>query len=366
MMKQYLILEDGSIYAGDGFASQQDMVGEVVFTTGMTGYQEAITDQSYANQILVFTNPLIGNYGISNEGNESLTPHIRGVICHQVARVPANWQLTTSLPSFLTHHHIPAIQGIDTRELVLKLRQHGTMKGKITTDPHQLKKTVSQLKAANPTHQVIAAVTTQQPYRSPASGRDVVVIDFGLKSSILYELNKRHCSTTVLPASASAQDVLDLNPDGVLLSNGPGDPTEMTAAAKMVAIVEQHVPVFGICMGHQVFALANGAHTYKLKFGHRGFNHPVKDLATGKVAFTSQNHGYAVAKDSLADTDLAVTHVEINDGTVEGLRHRTYPAFSVQFHPDAAPGPHDFSPLFDHFMQLIDHHKEVVTNAQEN
>ena len=363
LMKRYLILEDGTVYTGEAFGSTMFSPGEVVFTTGMVGYQEAITDQSFANQILVFTNPLIGNYGINSEDNEPLHPQIKGVICHQIARVPSNWKMTESLPAFLEKNNIPGLSGIDTRELVRKLRQYGTLRGIMTDTLANIEKTVALLQNSTPTKGIISKVSTKEAYANPGLKRNIIVIDFGMKNSILRELNKRNCNVTVLPYNATASEVMELNPDGVLLSNGPGDPTEMEAAAEMVAEIEQHIPVFGICMGHQIFALANGAQTYKMKFGHRGFNHPVRDLHTGKIAFTSQNHGYAVDPASIANTDLKITHTEINDGTVEGLEHIKYPAFSVQFHPDAAPGPHDADALFDKFMKLIDSHKEVPAYA---
>lgn len=362
-MTSYLVLEDGSIYPGQGFGAQKNTYGEVVFTTGMVGYQEAITDQSYANQILVFTNPLIGNYGVNEKDNESHHPQIKGIICHQLARYPSNWQMKSSLPEFLTHHQIPGIQGIDTRSLVKKLRQHGTLRG-IIMDHLPQTIDVNRLKVSHPTNKIIPQVSITNPYAQAGTGKKIVVVDFGLKASILHELSKRHCQIIVLPYHASADEVLRLHPDGVLLSNGPGDPNEMKTAAQMVAEVEQHVPVFGICMGHQIFALANGATTYKMKFGHRGFNHPVRNLHTGKIAFTSQNHGFAVDKDSIKQTNLSITHIEINDGSIEGLKHNTYPAFSVQFHPDAAPGPHDADQLFDKFMHLIDNYKEAYQYAQ--
>lgn len=362
-MKRYLILEDGTVYNGEGFGASQITLGEVVFTTGMVGYQEAITDQSFANQILVFTNPLIGNYGINSEDNETLHPQIKGVICHRLARVPENWRMTESLPDFLTKYQIPGLQGIDTRELVRKLREHGTLRGMLTDNIDNLNETVHQLQRTNPTHNIISKVSTSTAYANPGVKRNIVVIDFGMKNSILRELNKRNCNVVVLPYYASVSEVLNLNPDGVLLSNGPGDPLDMTAAAETVAELEKHVPIFGICMGHQIFALANGAKTYKMKFGHRGFNHPVRNLKTGKIAFTSQNHGFAVDPDSIKATDLQVTHIEVNDGTIEGLQHSKYPAFSVQFHPDAAPGPHDAEQLFDKFMTIIDKNKEALTYA---
>lgn len=356
-MIRYLILEDGSIFEGEGFGGSTETQGEVVFTTGMTGYQEAITDQSYANQILVFTNPLIGNYGVTLADYESLDPQIKGVICHQVARRPDNWRMQRSLPDFLEKLNVPGIQGIDTRALVKKLRVHGTLNGQITNSLENKEEIIAELKARNLTQGIINQVSTKGAYPVPGSKYNVVVIDFGLKHSILKELSQRDCNCIVMPYDTPAQDILDLHPDGFLLSNGPGDPKEMSKAAKMVKEVEKHVPLFGICMGHQVFALANGASTYKMKFGHRGFNHPVKEIATDTVGFTSQNHGYAVDPKSIDKSELLVTHVEINDGTIEGLRHKKYPAFSVQFHPDATPGPHDEESLFDDFVAMMDQRK---------
>lgn len=360
---RYLILEDGSIYEGVGFGSKRLTKGEVVFTTGMTGYQEAITDQSYADQILVFTNPLIGNYGITLADYESLEPGIKGVICHQVAHHPDNWRMQTTLPAFLESLDIPGIQGIDTRELVKKLRLHGTMRGQICATKDGAAQIAQQLKTTNVTQGVIDRVSTSKSYPVPGSKRNIVVIDFGIKNSILRELGKRDCNCIVLPYTVSAEKILSLHPDGVLLSNGPGDPLEMVSAVQMVREVEKHIPLMGICMGHQVFALANGAKTFKMKFGHRGFNHPVREIATGNIGFTSQNHGYAVDRESVDSDNLLVTHVEVNDGTVEGLRHKKYPAFSVQFHPDSTPGPHDEEGIFDTFMQIIDQRKEVENHA---
>lgn len=357
-MQRHLILEDGTTFTGTAFGADVITTGEVVFTTGMTGYQEAITDQSYADQILVFTNPLIGNYGINSDDNESLQPQIKGVICHELARHPANWRMQEALPNFLAKHQIPGLAGIDTRQLVKLLRAHGTLRGKLVDSLDKQRAVVADLKQSHPTAGVTQRVTTSHPYPNPGEQRNIVVVDFGAKHSILRELAKRDCNTLVLPADSTAAEVLSYHPDGVLLSNGPGDPAELTAAAQMVAEIEQQVPVFGICMGHQVFALANGAQTFQMKFGHRGFNHPVKNLATGEITFTSQNHGYAVDPDSLAGTRLEITHQEINDGVVEGLRHKDYPAFSVQFHPDAAPGPHDAASLFDQFIAQVDAVKE--------
>ncbi|HJA72641.1 MAG TPA: glutamine-hydrolyzing carbamoyl-phosphate synthase small subunit [Candidatus Limosilactobacillus faecipullorum] len=362
-VQRYLVLEDGMVFAGQAFGAATTTLGEVVFSTGMTGYQESITDQSYVNQILVFTNPLIGNYGINFDDNESLEPGIKGVVCHHLARRPSNWRNQQSLGDFLTDHQIPGLQGIDTRELVRHLRSAGTLRGMLTDDVSDLPAIITQLKAATPTKGSIAAVSTKSVYPNPGYQRNIVVVDFGVKQSILRELAKWDCNVVVVPYNTTAKQIANLHPDGILLSNGPGDPMEMTDAIKMIAEVEKHYPVFGICMGHQLFALANGARTYKMKFGHRGFNHPVRDLANGKTYFTSQNHGYAVDAASIEGTQLTVSQVEVNDGTVEGLRHKQYPAFSLQFHPDAAPGPHDAAGLFDTFIQLVDEQKEAHHHA---
>ncbi|MCI1926523.1 MAG: carbamoyl phosphate synthase small subunit [[Lactobacillus] timonensis] len=366
MSKRYLILEDGTVFEGKSFGANRSTTGEVVFTTGMTGYQEAITDQSYANQILVFTNPLIGNYGVTLDDYESLQPHIKGVICREVANHPCNWRMQDTLPHFLEQNDIPGLKGIDTRELVRQLRVHGTLRGQLTDKAEDVEAIVAELKKVNPTANIIQEVSTKTPFPNPGTKRNIVVIDFGLKNSILRELAKRDCNVIVLPYDTPASQVLNLKPDGVLLSNGPGDPKEMSVAFPMVREVEKHLPLFGICMGHQVFALANGADTYQMKFGHRGFNHPVRELATGIIAFTSQNHGYAVDPQSVEKTPLMVTRVEINDNTVEGLQHRQYPAFSVQFHPDAAPGPHDAVSIFDDFMSMVDQRRKEAHDAEEN
>lgn len=246
------------------------------------------------------------------------------------------------------------------------MRVHGTLRGQLTDKAEDVEAIVAELKKVNPTANIIQEVSTKTPFPNPGTKRNIVVIDFGLKNSILRELAKRDCNVIVLPYDTPASQVLNLKPDGVLLSNGPGDPKEMSVAFPMVREVEKHLPLFGICMGHQVFALANGADTYQMKFGHRGFNHPVRELATGIIAFTSQNHGYAVDPQSVEKTPLMVTRVEINDNTVEGLQHRQYPAFSVQFHPDAAPGPHDAVSIFDDFMSMVDQRRKEAHDAEEN
>ncbi|AXH05165.1 carbamoyl phosphate synthase small subunit [Lactiplantibacillus plantarum] len=363
-MKRYLVLEDGTIYPGTGFGATTATVGELVFNTGMSGYQESITDQSYNGEILMFTYPLIGNYGINRDDHESIKPTCKGVVVHEVARRASNWRNAQSLDDYLKQNAIPGIMDIDTRAVTKHIRTKGAMKATIVDNV--LPDTVDRLKVTALNRAVVAQSSTNNAYPNPATGPNVVVVDFGLKHSILRELAKRQCNLTVLPYNTTASEIMALNPDGVMLTNGPGDPKDIPGALEMIREVEKHVPLFGICLGHQLFALANGADTFKMKFGHRGFNHPVREIATGRIDFTSQNHGYAVDRDSLAQTDLLITHEEINDGTVEGLRHRDYAAFSVQYHPDAAPGPHDADHIFDEFIDLMAANQATQKGSQFN
>ncbi|SER90747.1 carbamoyl-phosphate synthase small subunit [Isobaculum melis] len=363
MKNRLLMLEDGTIFRGHAFGAPVEATGEIVFTTGMTGYQEAITDQSFNGQMIVFTYPLVGNYGINRDDYESIAPTCKGVIVKEHARVASNWRNQFTLDEFLKRKNIPGISGIDTRKLTRILREKGTVKGMLVQEKEDLNHAFDQLRAVVlPTNQV-AQVSTTKPYPSPGSGKNVVVIDFGLKHSILRELSLRNCHLTILPYQTDAQTILDLNPDGVMLTNGPGDPKDLPEVLDMIRGIQGKVPIFGICLGHQLLALANGADTFKMRFGHRGFNHPVREIATGRIDFTSQNHGYAVDPSSINKDELMITHLEINDDTVEGIKHRHYPAFSVQFHPDAAPGPHDAVHLFDQFMELMDAWKEQQNNA---
>ena len=352
-MKRFLILEDGSIFKGFSFGAVASTTGEVVFTTGMTGYQETITDQSFSNQIITFTNPIIGNYGINMDDYESIEPSCKGVIVNNVARVSSNWRQQLTLDEFLKQKDIPGIYGIDTRELTKKLRSVGTMKGSIIDADADIEHAFDAMNATVLNQNIVQQVSTTRAYPNPGTKLNIVLIDFGLKHSILRELSKRDCNVIVLPYNATAKQISDLQPDGVLLSNGPGDPKNLPEVVEMIKEIQTKFPIFGICLGHQLFALANGADTYKMKFGHRGFNHPVREIATGRIDFTSQNHGFAVDSDSIDSDKLLVTHREINDETVEGIKHKTDPAFSVQFHPDAAPGPHDADYLFDEFIELI-------------
>ncbi|EMC03932.1 carbamoyl phosphate synthase small subunit [Streptococcus mutans] len=353
MGKRLLILEDGTIFEGQAFGADLDVTGEIVFNTGMTGYQESITDQSYNGQILTFTYPLVGNYGINRDDYESIKPTCKGVVVSENARRANNWRKQMTLDEFLKSKNIPGISGIDTRALTKIIRHHGTMKATLANEGDSIDHLQDQLRATVLPTNNIEQVSTKTAYPAPGVGKNIVLVDFGLKHSILREFSKRNCNVTVVPYNTTAQEILNLNPDGIMLSNGPGNPQDIPEALEMIRGVQGKIPIFGICMGHQLFSLANGASTYKMKFGHRGFNHAVREIATGRIDFTSQNHGYAVSRDNLPE-ELIITHEEINDKSIEGVRHRYYPAFSVQYHPDAAPGPHDASYLFDEFLELID------------
>ncbi len=354
MTTRTLLLADGTSYTGEAFGAQSGVTAEVVFTTGMTGYQETLTDQSYNGQVVTFSYPLIGNTGINRDDMESLFPTTAGVICREVPRLASNWRNRVSLDAFLKLHHIPGLAGIDTRSLVRRLRTEGVMKGALLGPEADLEVELEKLRATElPTDQV-AQVSTRTAYPSPLGGYSVVLFDFGLKHSILRELAKRGCAVTVVPYTITAERVRALAPDGIMLSNGPGDPKSLNGVGQVIAELQEEFPIFGICLGHQLLCLANGADTYKLAFGHRGFNHPVKDLRTGRIDFTSQNHGFAVDPESITGTELEITQVELNDGTVEGVVHKRLPSMSVQYHPDAAAGPHDAAHLFDDFIALMD------------
>lgn len=352
-MKRLLLLEDGSVFEGEAFGADVETSGEIVFSTGMTGYQESITDQSYNGQIITFTYPLIGNYGINRDDYESIRPTCKGVVIYEWAEYPSNWRQQMTLDEFLKLKGIPGISGIDTRALTKIIRKHGTMKACLINEGNSIHEALENLQKSVLLNDQIEQVSTKLAYASPGVGKNIVLVDFGLKHSILRELSQRQCHITVVPHTTTAQEILNLNPDGVLLSNGPGNPEQLPNALQMIQEIQGKIPIFGICMGHQLFAKANGAKTYKMTFGHRGFNHAVRHLQTGQVDFTSQNHGYAVSREDFPEA-LFITHEEINDKTVEGVRHKYYPAFSVQFHPDAAPGPHDTSYLFDEFINMID------------
>lgn len=349
-----LILEDGTIYKGYGFGSDVEMTGEVVFNTAMTGYQETLSDPSYNGQIVIFTYPLVGNYGINRDDYETINPSIKGMVVREHCNKPSNFRCEYTLDEVLKSLNIPGISGIDTRSLTRKIRQFGTIKGVITDIANDSSEVLAKLKNTDlPTDQ-ISQVSTSKSFLSSGRGHRVVLLDCGAKSGILRELNARDCDVIVMPYNTNAKEILRQNPDGIMLSNGPGDPEDVMETVETIKELVGKVPIFGICMGHQLLALACGAKTYKLKFGHRGANQPVKNLLTGRVDITSQNHGYAVDIESLKNTDLELTHVAVNDGTCEGLRHKEYPVFSVQYHPEASPGPHDSSYLFDEFISNME------------
>lgn len=357
-MKRQLILEDGSVFVGNGFGSEKETEGEVVFTTGMAGYQETLSDPSYCAQIVTFTYPLIGNYGINRDDFESIEPAIHGLIVREAASYPSHWKADSSLDELLKSKDIPGLEGIDTRKLTRKIREHGTLKGKICSMDVSTDEVVESLKQKSFPHDQVSRVSTKNAYALPGRGKRVVLIDFGAKNGIMRECIQRGCDMIVVPYNVTPEEIMRLNPDGVVLSNGPGDPKDVPEAIETLKAILGKVPVLGICLGHQLLALACGANTKKMKFGHRGVNHPVKDLETGKVMITSQNHGFTVDEDSLADTRLKATHVAVNDGTIEGLQHLDCPAFSIQFHPEASPGPEDANPLFEQFMALMETNKK--------
>lgn len=360
-----LLLEDGTLFTGKAFGAEGETTGEVVFNTGITGYQEVLSDPSYCGQIVTMTYPLIGNYGISRDDFESIRPFVHGFVVRRHEPVPSNWRAEYSVDDLLKEYGIVGISEIDTRMLTRRIRHHGTMKGILTTGSkpvEELLEMMGDTSIAELRNQV-PLTSTQHVYNSPGTAERIVLVDYGAKTGILRELSKRNCDVVVVPHDVTADEIRRLNPDGIQLSNGPGDPKDVPHAVKMISELLGEYPIFGICLGHQLFALAAGADTEKLKFGHRGGNHPVKELESGRCFITSQNHGYTVNEESVKNTELEVTHINNNDKTIEGLKHKTFPAFSVQYHPEAAPGPYDNSYLFDRFIEMIREHK--ITNPQK-
>ena len=357
-MKRLLILEDGSVYEGEGFGSSRYQMGELVFNTGMSGYQEVLSDLSYCGQIVMMTYPMIGNYGINCDDFESLDPAVFGFVVRECCEAPSNFRSDYTLDEFLKQKDIPGISGVDTRAITRKLRNSGTMRAIMADEGADVEAIVAMLRSSELMHDQVARVSTKNAFPIPNRGKRVVLIDFGAKNGIIRELSRRNSDLTVVPYDTSAKEILAMKPDGVMLSNGPGDPKDVPVAIETIRELMGQVVIFGICLGHQLISLASGANTVKLKFGHRGCNHPVMNLANGKVEMTSQNHGYAVEEASLKDTDLVMTHQALNDKSVEGVRHSKYPIFSVQYHPEASPGPEDSNYLFDQFMELME--KEAV------
>lgn len=358
----YLMLEDGSVYTGEFFGEEREVVGEVVFNTGMTGYQELLSDPSYHGQIVVMTYPLIGNYGANGLDNESDGVQVRGFIVRENIAKPCNWMLEDTIGSHLKKAGIPALSGVDTRAITRKLREHGTMRGIITNEPDATAmQKVKAFEMADP----VRAVTCDKPYSIEGEGFKVAVLDMGIKHGIFDSLKRRGCDLTVYPSYTKAEEILKGDPDGVFLSNGPGDPKDNTGIIEQIRELTNAKPVFGICLGYQLIALAMGADTEKLRYGHRGCNHPVKDITQGRTYITSQNHGYAVVPESLPDT-VEVTHLNWNDQTLEGIRLTDRPTFGVQFHPEGRPGPQDTAYLFDNFLALMGENRKGVNACRKD
>ncbi len=357
--KAILVLEDGRTFRGESFGADGECFGEMVFNTSMSGYQEILTDPSYAGQIVCMTYPLIGNYGVNEEDVESRRPWVEGFVVREASRVASNWRSTETLDSYLKRHKIVGIEKIDTRALVRHIRDKGAMRAAISStdldEKSLLEKVLASPEMAN--RELASSVTINESFDYSADGEQkfhVVAYDFGVKTNSLREFAKFGCKITVVPQDASAEDVLALQPDGIFLSNGPGDPAAMKQVVEEITkLTTENVPMFGICLGHQILGQVFGGETYKLKFGHRGGNQPIMDLTTGKVEITAHNHGFAVDADSLPDS-VEVTHINLNDKTVAGLRHKTLPVFSVQYHPESAPGPHDSEYLFERFIKLME------------
>lgn len=354
-MKAFLILEDGTVFTGTSIGSKKEIISEIVFNTSMTGYLEVLTDPSYAGQAVCMTYPLIGNYGICHEDQESLRPWPDGYIVRELSRIPSNFRCEDTIQNFLKRYDIPGIAGIDTRALTKILREKGTMNGMITTNAdYKLEEVLPKLKAYT-TGRVVERVTCEEKKVLKGSGPKVALMDFGAKDNIARSLNKRGCQVTIYPAFTKAEEILGDDPDGIMLSNGPGDPKECTSIIEEIKkLYDSQVPVFAICLGHQLMALATGADTRKMKYGHRGGNHPVKDLETGRVYISSQNHGYMVDTDTLNPQVAVPAFENVNDKTNEGLKYTGKNIFTVQFHPEACPGPQDSGYLFDRFMKMME------------
>ena len=359
-MKAFLILEDGHVFTGRSIGSTREAVSEIVFNTSMTGYLEVLTDPSYAGQAVVMTYPLIGNYGICYEDMESERPWVDGFIVRELSRMPSNFRCEDTIQNFLEKNDIPGICGIDTRALTKILRESGTMNGMITTNEnYDMDEVMKKLKAYS-TGDEVSKVTCREKSVLPGDGYKVALLDLGAKKNIARSLNERGCEVTIYPSFTTAEEIIASKPDGIMLSNGPGDPKACVQVIKEIRkLYETDIPIFAICLGHQLMALATGADTFKLKYGHRGGNHPVKDMETGRVYISSQNHGYAVNPDSLDPKVAVPAFTNVNDGTNEGLKYVGKNIFTVQYHPEACPGPQDSSYLFDRFLKMMEEKKNA-------
>ncbi len=358
-MQAILVLEDGTIFKGSSFGSKGEVIGEIVFNTGMTGYQEILTDPSYCGQIVTMTYPLIGNYGVNIDDFESEKAQVKGFIVRELCKQPSNWRSSKTLEEYLLEHNIIGIEGIDTRALTRILRDKGTMNGIITTDPlfniEDKIEEIKKFKIINPVNEV----TCNETKKYIGEGFKVSVIDLGVKENIVRSLLNRGCEVTVYPANEVVENILDSKPDGIMLSNGPGDPKDCVGVIENIKVLmNSNIPIFAICLGHQLTALANGGDTERLKYGHRGCNHPVKDVNKDLTYITSQNHGYTIVKSSLDPKKAEITHINMNDDTVEGINYIGKPVYTVQFHPEASPGPRDTAYLFDEFIELMKNYRK--------
>ncbi len=359
-MKAYIALEDGTIFEGESFGATGERYGEIVFNTSLMGYQEILTDPSYKGQIVTMTYPLIGNYGVNKEDVESQKPYVEAFVVRELSRITSNYRSDMSLDKYLKMNGILGIEGVDTRAITKHIRLKGAMKAVISTQDNKPSSLVKKAKNSPGLVGVdlVKDVTCEKKYDWNRKGKfKVVALDCGVKYNILRGLERNNCKVTVVPYHTTVQDILKEKPDGILLSNGPGDPAAVPYVTDTVRHLIGKLPIFGICLGQQMLGLALGGKTYKLKFGHHGGNQPVKDLRTGKIAITVQNHGFCVDMDTLDKNDFEVTHINLNDNTLEGIRHKKYPIFSVQFHPEAGPGPHDASYLFTEFTDMIKRHR---------
>jgi carbamoyl-phosphate synthase small subunit len=355
-MEAILALEDGKVFRGKSFGATGERYGEVVFNTSMAGYQEILTDPSYKGQIVAMTYPLIGNYGVNQEDVESRQPFVEGFGVKEYSKIASNWRAKKSLSEYLKENNIIGIEGIDTRLLTLHIRQKGAMKAVLSTKDFDEKQLIKKAKASTGLvgQDLVKEVTSRHIYEWNKRGKyKVVVLDCGIKFNTLRILAQNNCKVIVVPGRTTSEEILSFKPDGILLSNGPGDPAALVYVVKTTQELIGKLPIFGICLGQQMLGLAFGGKTYKLKFGHHGANHPVKDLKTGKVSITVQNHGFCVDIDSLNKKDIEITHINLNDQTLEGMRHKKLPIFSVQFHPEASPGPHDAGYLFREFIEIM-------------